>query len=1159
MRHSVILMFGRKSGDNLLSLYQKVLRSGDPRTENFLRAFTVECEEDTLVLKTISKLVNDDPKDNSVQYTVSEYDQWEKKDYREKFQSFLRKIHREQVNIRERGEYTTLHISIILPLYDDLTSVMEFLNVAKDENQVDVDILGIAEDLRLSFVPAQSDNEDVLHANTKKNIEQVVAFRRKHSNAIGHFIAIQDYQNGGVSLSLDKEALLRIIAEYQSLIIEAYRGLFGSQVNDSDLQTFGLSMLNLDDIYFKEYLYRKALAHVILSQVMPQTDASGDTKMYVDINKATKIANDIVHPWQHTLSEIYKREIQQQLDLGVNKDTIVISIDDILKKEFDELKQKLEGYIHDENFSLPEKRCILAAIIGQDDALFVNDINNEESLNFYDLEREAMNHFLEMNNYILQHKDYKDQAILSENDKEAVYPIDELKQNRIVMRRSISYIRDLEKEQARLEQQMQLQENTSQCFIKNGVFTFGEHEFKLLPQIEEIPLQEKYVPHLVQKKSLDMASMMPAIKDQGQQGACLAFAITSVFETLYKRKTSTALDFSEQFLYYIARDKAGMTNEDKGSCVSYALEALAEIGICEEHFWKYMQPATAYNIKPSQDAYNDAANRKVAKALQVDLTEDAIRSALSDGYPVIISANLYDNFGRTPGGFVTIPTSEERQTVCQDGEVDHRSHAMVICGFNDETKIFKVRNSWGTDFGDRGYCYIPYAYITDPELTNYAAVITEIAVAETVTVTSQFNQEYPQLSFNKQDTSTQYGINKILLSEEYVKLESLKAKDATLSKRCLALKQLLKNYNSQNALEKSADLCYTEDLQKVDKQLSDLITQHTDDKRSWEKSRNWKCIKWGLVALGAIAIFVILYFIFNANWIQNNPDFVNWCKEHLAPIYRWSMLGTSIAWGIWVLVEYLLHKKKLKALCDEFEQNEAYYVSRITLLKKKLSELDIKTYLAGKMLTTFFDLGEHMETKYDVLVSLVDNLKQLKVENDARLSTMEVSNQSPFFVLLSNDMLDKYFNLQSATIIGDITIDQFIAGYDVTSEAFDNFLSALKNHIDARLDNELSMFSIYQYMSAKSNYPYVQVATCKQHLMELDNNSEVFMLCNNVKALNPSKILFTHVDNDDVVHWQTTYRQAFSELPSSAQISSKSKLILVRLLDLDLNQIEWIN
>jgi hypothetical protein len=345
----------------------------------------------------------------------------------------------------------------------------------------------------------------------------------------------------------------------------------------------------------------------------------------------------------------------------------------------------------------------------------------------------------------------------------------------------------------------------------------------------------------------------------------------------------------------------------------------------------------------------------------------------------------------------------------------------------------------------------------------------------------------------------------------------------------------------------------------VDKQLSDLITNHTEDRRLWEKRRNKKFVKWGLVALGSIAVFVILYFIFHGNWIHNQPNFENWRKEYLAPIYRWSMLGTAIVWGIWVLVEYIMHEKKWKVLREEFEQNEAYYVSRISLLKKKLSELNIKTYLAGKMLTTFFDLGEHMETKYGILVSLVDNLRQLKVENDAQLSTMNVSNHSPFYVLLSNDMLNGYFDKQSATIVGDIAIDKFIAGYDVTSEAFDNFLSALKNHIDARLDKELSMFSIYQYMSEKSKYPYVQVATCKQQLKELDENSEVFLLCNDVEALNPSKILFTHVDNDDVVHWQSTYRQAFSVQPSSAPISSKSKLVLVRLLDLKLNQIEWMN
>ena len=38
---------------------------------------------------------------------------------------------------------------------------------------------------------------------------------------------------------------------------------------------------------------------------------------------------------------------------------------------------------------------------------------------------------------------------------------------------------------------------------------------------------------------------------------------------------------------------------------------------------------------------------------------------------------------------------------------------MVIVGYDDETRFYRVRNSWGRSFGDKGYCYIPYSYFED--------------------------------------------------------------------------------------------------------------------------------------------------------------------------------------------------------------------------------------------------------------------------------------------------------------------------------------------------------------------------------------------------------------------------------------------------------------
>ena len=41
-----------------------------------------------------------------------------------------------------------------------------------------------------------------------------------------------------------------------------------------------------------------------------------------------------------------------------------------------------------------------------------------------------------------------------------------------------------------------------------------------------------------------------------------------------------------------------------------------------------------------------------------------------------------------------------------------------LVGFNNTTKMFKVRNSWSNKWGDKGYCYFPYDYIKNPNLCS---------------------------------------------------------------------------------------------------------------------------------------------------------------------------------------------------------------------------------------------------------------------------------------------------------------------------------------------------------------------------------------------------------------------------------------------------------
>jgi C1A family cysteine protease len=45
-------------------------------------------------------------------------------------------------------------------------------------------------------------------------------------------------------------------------------------------------------------------------------------------------------------------------------------------------------------------------------------------------------------------------------------------------------------------------------------------------------------------------------------------------------------------------------------------------------------------------------------------------------------------------------------------------HAVMAAGYDDTKKLILVRNSWGASWGQKGYFWMPYAYISDPKLAS---------------------------------------------------------------------------------------------------------------------------------------------------------------------------------------------------------------------------------------------------------------------------------------------------------------------------------------------------------------------------------------------------------------------------------------------------------
>ena len=100
---------------------------------------------------------------------------------------------------------------------------------------------------------------------------------------------------------------------------------------------------------------------------------------------------------------------------------------------------------------------------------------------------------------------------------------------------------------------------------------------------------------------------------------------------------------------------------------------------------------------------------------------------------------------------------------------------MVVVGYSDDTKFFLVRNSWGKHFGDDGYCYIPYSYISDPELNRMACIVTDVSYPNDmkITVSGGGTGSKQTVQFNMSDAVIKRFVISNLVEEEQVSLRKM--------------------------------------------------------------------------------------------------------------------------------------------------------------------------------------------------------------------------------------------------------------------------------------------------------------------------------------------------------------------------------------------------
>jgi C1A family cysteine protease len=207
----------------------------------------------------------------------------------------------------------------------------------------------------------------------------------------------------------------------------------------------------------------------------------------------------------------------------------------------------------------------------------------------------------------------------------------------------------------------------------------------------------------------DLRNLCSPVEDQGNLGSCTGNALAGALEFLEKKDKVAFVDLSRLFIYYNERVIEHTVESDSGATIRDGIKTLNKQGVCTEKKWPYV--ISKFAVRPGPACYKEAVEHQIISYQRI-LTLDQMCDCLAEGFPFVFGFTVYESFESqqvAKTGIVQMPQADERAV---------GGHAVLAVGYNDGEKRFVVRNSWGTDWGMKGYFTLPYAYLSDRNLSD---------------------------------------------------------------------------------------------------------------------------------------------------------------------------------------------------------------------------------------------------------------------------------------------------------------------------------------------------------------------------------------------------------------------------------------------------------
>lgn len=206
-------------------------------------------------------------------------------------------------------------------------------------------------------------------------------------------------------------------------------------------------------------------------------------------------------------------------------------------------------------------------------------------------------------------------------------------------------------------------------------------------------------------QTVDLRLYDTPVESQGMLNSCVAAAAVGAYELMVKKNFPEQLvDLSKLYAYWHGRLLEDSEYEDGGiERIRNVLKGMNKFGVCREEIWPYVSEQR--NIQPDLECYVDSWPRKISSYTAI-YSIGGILEVIDQGFPVLTGITVFDNFMQLSGPDSIVSVPAEGLTVSP------MAHAMVLVGYSQPSQWFIAKNSYGPEWGDQGYCYVPFDYLT---------------------------------------------------------------------------------------------------------------------------------------------------------------------------------------------------------------------------------------------------------------------------------------------------------------------------------------------------------------------------------------------------------------------------------------------------------------